>query len=179
VRRLAVAVSFVAVLSSACTGGPSNAVPDASRLPPGVVCEWAVVVRVVDGDTVRVRLDGVEEPVRYIGIDTPELSHPTRGVEPFAREAASLNRELVDGHALCLERDVSERDRFGRLLRYAWLEDGTMVNERLVEAGLARVATFPPDVRYIEDRFVPAERAARESARGMWAGGGANREESE
>lgn len=122
----------------------------------------------VDGDTIRVRIDGVEERVRYIGIDTPELSHPTLGVEPFGPEAAAYNEELVDGRLLCLETDVSDRDRFGRLLRYAWLEDGTMVNELLVAAGMARVATFPPDVKYIESLFVPAQRDAAEARRGLW-----------
>lgn len=151
----------------ACTGAAPRT-PDGSRLPAGVVCEWATVVRVVDGDTVRVLLGGVEERVRYIGIDTPELSHPTRGVEPFAREAAELNEQLAGGRLVCLERDVSDRDRFGRLLRYAWLEDGTMVNERLVEAGMARVATFPPDVRYVDERLLPAQRSAAEAGRGIW-----------
>ena len=143
--------------------------PDGSRLPAGVVCDWATVVRVVDGDTIRVLLDGVEERVRYIGIDTPELSHPTLGVEPFGPEASAFNEQLVGGRLLCLEGDVSDRDRFGRLLRYAWLEDGTMVNVRLLEAGLATVATFPPDVKYVESLLLPAQRAAAESARGLWA----------
>ncbi len=137
-------------------------------LPAGVVCEWAPVVRVVDGDTIRVRIDGVEERVRYIGIDTPELSHPTLGVEPFGAVASSFFEQLAGGRRFCLERDVSDRDRFGRLLRYAWLEDGTMVNERLVAAGMARVVTFPPDVKYIEERLLPAQRSAAEAGRGIW-----------
>lgn len=147
----------------------ATATPDASRLPPGVVCDWATVVRVVDGDTIRARIDGVEEPVRYIGIDTPETVHPTLGVQPFGPEASAYNGELVSGRFLCLERDVSDRDRYGRLLRYAWLEDGTMVNELLLQAGLAVVVTFPPDVKYVEDRLLPAQRAAAEAGRGLWA----------
>jgi micrococcal nuclease len=127
------------------------------------------VVRVVDGDTIRVRIDGVEERVRYIGIDTPELSHPTRGVEPFGPEASAYNEQLVRRRQVCLERDVSDRDRYGRLLRYAWLEDGRMVNEVLVEAGMARVATFPPDVKYIDERLLPAQRSAAAAGRGIWS----------
>lgn len=167
--RLAVAIWFAAFLSAACSGEPSTASPGDSRLPPDVVCEWTPVVRVVDGDTIRVLIDGVEERVRYIGIDAPELSHPTRGLEPFGPEAAAFNEQLAGGRRLCLERDVSDRDRFGRLLRYAWLEDGTMVNVRLLEAGLARVVTFPPDVKYIESVFLPAQQAAAKSGTGLWS----------
>ncbi|MBE0610036.1 MAG: thermonuclease family protein [Dehalococcoidia bacterium] len=166
-RRLALGSCLLALLSVACTGRSPGA-PDGSGLPAGVVCEWATVVRVVDGDTIRVRIDGVEERVRYIGIDTPELSHPTLGVEPFGPEASTFNEQLAGGRRVCLERDVSDRDRFGRLLRYAWLEDGTMVNERLVAAGMARVVTFPPDVKYIEERLLPAQRSAAEAGRGIW-----------
>ena len=170
-RATDVLLLFFLLLATACSSidpASSDRTPDASRLPPGVVCQWAPVVRVVDGDTIRVLLDGAEEPVRYIGIDTPEPSHPTLGAEPFGPEASAFNEQLVGGGLLCLERDVSARDRYGRLLRYAWLEDGTMVNERLVEAGLARVATFPPDVRYIEARLLPAQRLAAEAGRGIW-----------
>lgn len=167
-RRLSVGSCFLALLCVACAGRSPSA-PDSSRLPQGVVCDWATVVRVVDGDTIRVLIGGLEEPVRYIGIDTPEIRHPTLGVEPFGPEAAAYHEGLVHGRFLCLERDVSDRDRYGRLLRYAWLEDGTMVNERLVEAGMARVATFPPDVRYIETRLLPAQRLATEAGRGIWA----------
>lgn len=152
----------------ACTGRPASA-PGGSRLPAGVVCEWVTVVRVVDGDTIRVRIDGAEEPVRYIGIDTPETAGSPQGEEPFGPEATDYHRQLLGGGPVCLERDVSNRDRFGRLLRYAWLEDGTMVNELLVEAGLARVVTFPPDVRYIEGRLLPAQRTAAEARRGIWS----------
>jgi micrococcal nuclease len=127
------------------------------------------VVRVVDGDTIRVLLDGVEERVRYIGIDTPETAGSPGGEEPFGPEAADYHRQLLGDGQVCLERDVSERDRFGRLLRYAWLEDGTMLNVRLLEAGMARVVTFPPDVKYIESLFLPAQGAAAEAGRGLWA----------
>jgi micrococcal nuclease len=68
---------------------------------------------------------------------------------------------------VCLERDLSERDRYGRLLRYAWLEDGRMVNEVLVLEGFAVTDTVPPDVKYV-DRFTAAQAAAREAERGIW-----------
>ncbi|MCZ7577309.1 MAG: thermonuclease family protein [Dehalococcoidia bacterium] len=93
---------------------------------------------------------------------------PRTAWSPSVPEAAAYNEELVDGRSLCLETDVSDRDRFGRLLRYAWLEDGTMVNELLVAAGMARVATFPPDVKYTESLLLPAQQAAAEAGRGLW-----------
>ena len=103
--------------------------------------ESARVVRVIDGDTIVVLLDGEEERVRYIGIDTPELGTMC-GVK-----ARLVNSLLVSGKVVQLEKDVSERDRYGRLLRYVYA-DGVMVNARLVEEGHAKVATYPPDVKY-------------------------------
>ena len=120
--------------------------------------ERATVVRVIDGDTIDVRLeDGGVERVRYIGIDTPETVHPTRGVEPYGPEASAYNAALLARGTVLLEKDVSERDRFDRLLRYVWVEqpggDFLFVNEALVLAGLAVVSTFPPDVKFVE-RFL-------------------------
>ena len=125
----------------------------------------AQVVRVVDGDTIRVRIQGREYPVRYIGIDTPEVD-PRRTVEPLGREATERNRALVQGKIVTLERDVSERDRFGRLLRYVYL-DGRMVNAVLVEEGYARAVAYPPDLKH-QDLFIRLEREAREARHGLW-----------
>lgn len=123
-----------------------------------------------DGDTIRVDFatGTANQAVRYIGMDTPETVHPTLGVQPFGPEASARNKALVGGKRVCLERDISEMDRYGRLLRYAWLEDGRLVNEVLVEEGLAVIDTFPPDVRYVE-RFLAAQLRAREGGRGLWA----------
>ena len=78
-------------------------------------------MRTVDGDTVWVRLPGGIEKVRYIGIDTPEVHHPTRGEEPGGRAATEINRGLVGDRAVRLEPDVQLRDRYGRLLAYVWV----------------------------------------------------------
>ena len=121
---------------------------------------------VVDGDTIHVLIDGVEYRLRYIGIDTPETNHPTLGVQPFGPEASQANSELVEGKTVWLEKDVSETDRYGRLLRYVYVDD-LMVNEELLRRGLARVATFPPDVKYV-DRFLDIQRAAQEGGLGLW-----------
>ena len=128
------------------------------------------MVHVSDGDTVRVDFESALEnqAVRYIGMDTPELADPEDGEQPFARDAAERNLELAGGERVCLEKDVSETDRFGRLLRYVWLEDGTLVNEALLLDGLAVVLTIPPDVQYA-DRFPEAQRRARRDGTGVWA----------
>jgi micrococcal nuclease len=125
---------------------------EADTLPPSE----AVVVEVVDGDTVRVRLgDGREEPVRYIGIDTPE-----RG-EPCFQEATDANARLVEGRRVRLERDVSERDRYDRLLAYVHrVEDDLFVNEALVREGWAEAREYRPDTARA-GRLEAAERGAR------------------
>jgi len=102
-----------------------------------------------------------------IGIDTPETVHPTRGEEPYGREASDRNKQLVSGQTVYLEKDVSETDQYGRLLRYVWLADGSLVNATLVAEGYAQVATYPPDVQYA-DRFLELQREARAEGRGLW-----------
>ncbi|RME49576.1 MAG: hypothetical protein D6796_04710 [Caldilineae bacterium] len=139
-------------------------------LPTGVPLQQAQVVKVVDGDTIHVRLDGQEYTVRYILINTPETKHPTKGTEPFGPEAFEANRRLVEGKTVWLEKDVSETDRYGRLLRYVYV-DGRMVNEELLRLGLAQVVTFPPDVKYVE-RFLAIQRQAQANGVGMWGGWG-------
>jgi micrococcal nuclease len=145
------------------------AVLAATRSSPGPGEEVsATLVRVVDGDTIIVRLpNGRQERVRYIGIDTPELRPE---VEPFAQEATRQNEELLRSGSIRLLLDVQERDRFGRLLAYVWAGD-VFVNERLVADGYALVATYPPNVAYTE-AFVEAERRARAEGRGLWGATG-------
>lgn len=133
--------------------------------------ELATVVRVVDGDTIRVRIGDAEQRLRYIGMDTPESVAPGASVEPYASAASAANSRLVEGAQVVLEHDVSETDRFGRLLRHVWLErpDGwLLVDLELIRLGFAHVATFPPDVKYVE-LYLAAERAARGARRGLWA----------
>jgi len=124
------------------------------------------VVRVVDGDTIHVRIGARVEKVRYIGVNTPEVHHPRKGEEPGGREAAEVNRRLVEGKTVRLELDVQERDRYGRLLAYVWVGD-VMVNAELVRLGYAQVMTIPPNVRY-QEIFVKLQREAREAGRGLW-----------
>jgi len=131
--------------------------------------ETARVVRVVDGDTIRVALPSGEEPVRYIGIDTPESVKPGSPVECFAKRASAFNGELVAGERVRLVRDVEERDRYGRLLAYVYrARDDLFVNAELVRRGYATVATFPPNVAH-EHEFKMLARRARLSGRGLWS----------
>lgn len=185
-RRGLVALSLVLLVSvSACTGtsphapaamdGPSSplapaAIDTAPDRPTGPTQE-ASLMRVMDGDTIRVIVDGVEERVRYIGIDTPELNvSSTATPDPYAEAATAANARLVSGARVVLEKDVSERDRYGRLLRDVWIEnDGVweLVNLALVSEGFAQVSTYPPDVKYA-DALLAAQADARAEGRGLW-----------
>lgn len=126
--------------------------------------EWHQVLRVIDGDTILI---STGESVRYIGIDTPETVDPRKPVEYFGKEAAEYNRKLVEKKKVRLEFDVQERDKYNRLLAYVYLPDGTFVNAELVKQGYARVATYPPNVKY-QDLFLKLEREAREKKIGLW-----------
>lgn len=124
------------------------------------------VTRVVDGDTIEIALNGQKEKVRLIGVDTPETVHPTKGEEPYGKEASDYTKSRLDGQAIILEFDVQERDMYGRLLAYVWL-GSELFNETLVKDGYAQVSTFPPNVKYV-DRFRIAQEQAREQNRGLW-----------
>lgn len=125
--------------------------------------EQARVVRVIDGDTIELE-DG--RSVRYIGIDTPETKHPSKGVECFGQEASDQNVALVANQIVQLEKDVSETDRYGRLLRYVWIGD-RHINQQLVAEGYAHASTYPPDVKY-QDVFRSAQQQAHKQGLGLW-----------
>ncbi len=117
-----------------------------------------MVTQVIDGDTIIIE-GGYH--VRYIGIDTPEI-HPK--TEAFGIEAREANRRLVEGKQVRLERDFSERDRYGRLLRYVYVGD-IFVNAELVRQGLAEAKAYPPDIKY-QDYLEEMEAEARNEERG-------------
>ena len=158
----------------ACEELPSGAAPAmwTTQIPSG--SQPVALIEVTDGDTIRVNVDGREEPVRLILIDAPETRDPNNPPECFGQEATSYVSWLLSlGGDLYLETDVSDRDRFGRLLRYVWLDFGGgevyLVNEALVRAGYAAFSTFPPDVKYVEE-MREAGRFAREHGYGLWSG---------
>ncbi|KKR75777.1 MAG: WD40 domain protein beta Propeller [Candidatus Levybacteria bacterium GW2011_GWA2_40_8] len=117
----------------------------------------------IDGDTIKIENNIV---VRYIGIDTPETVHPSKPVQCYGKEASDKNKELVEGKEVKLEKDVSETDKYDRLLRYVWLGD-ILVNEYLVHEGYAQSSSYPPDIKY-QERFIEAQRQAREEKKGLW-----------
>jgi|SRR6185295_2701118 micrococcal nuclease len=167
-------ISLVALVSPSLSSDPAPS-PSPSAPSPHPLARGerdGEVVRTVDGDTIYVRLATGVEKVRYIGVDTPEVHHPTRGEEPGGREAAVVNRRLLGDRPVRLETDVQLRDRYGRLLAYVWARrpDGglVMVNAELVRLGYAAVMTVPPNVRHAAlFRRLAAE--AREQHRGLWA----------
>ncbi len=161
-RRLALA----AILLTACSNG-SRAEPIAS---PSVLDANATVEYVVDGDTVDMVIDGVEERVRLIGIDTPETKKENTPIECFGPEATAFTQSLLpEGTAVYLERDVEARDIYGRLLAYAYVaETGTFVNLEIVREGYAQPLTIPPNVAHSTE-FVDAARSAERNNAGLWA----------
>ena len=135
-------------------------IADASSGP-----ETASVSRVIDGDTIEVTLRGETPSVRLLLVDTPEVHG---GEECYGPEASAyVSSLLAEGTEVRLERDVTDVDFFGRLLRYVYLADGRMLNELLVEGGYATVYRFPSDVRH-EQRLRDAEDRAREAGAGLW-----------
>lgn len=149
--------------------------PAPAEAPAETQFETATVTRVVDGDTIEVRLaGGAVERVRLIGVDTPES---TRQVEPYGQEAANFTRSKLSDKTVYLEKDVTDRDRFDRLLRYVWLADPgeiseqeirtSMFNAVLLLGGYAQVATFPPNVKYV-DYFTKFQTEARNANAGLW-----------
>ncbi|MBN1333335.1 MAG: thermonuclease family protein [Synergistales bacterium] len=140
---------------------------------PGKAAEGqlsAKVVDVIDGDTITISINDKLERLRYLGIDTPELHHPQRGVEELGVAAFLFNKGLVLNRVVSLELDVLERDKYGRLLAYVWLKDGNnarMVNEELVRSGFALPLTIPPNLKYTE-LISRAFAHARAEKRGLW-----------
>lgn len=123
--------------------------------------EVAYVIQVIDGDTIEVFLNEKSYRVRYIGIDSPEIG--MSGSE----EATEANRGLVEGQILELEKDVSNTDQHGRLLRYVYLSDGTLVNAQLVALGYAVAVAYPPDIKY-QEMLKAKQLVAQENGLGLW-----------
>ena len=130
-------------------------------VPQNTQRDQAQLIRVIDGDTIEVAVNGETRKVRYIGMDTPENG------DTFFTEATDANNQLVTGQTLTLVKDVSETDRYDRLLRYVFVGDNIFVNYELVNQGYAQIATFPPDVA-CEELFREAQTNARDSERGLW-----------
>lgn len=125
------------------------------------------VVKVVDGDTFKIEFRGESKSVRMIGIDTPEVNHPSEPVQCYGVEASLKTKELVEGKEVRLEQDVSQTDRYGRILAYVWVDE-VFINEKIVKEGYAFSSSYPPDVKY-QDILDEAEIFARENKAGLWS----------
>ncbi len=144
------------LFAAACTN-------DAAAPPDDIQGETAQVTRVIDGDTIDVRIDGVGYRVRYIGVNTPESD------EPCYAEATAANAALVSSKTVTLVRDVSETDPYGRLLRYIYV-DHTLINAELVRNGWAESVEYPPDTARAAE-FRTLEREATAANRGCHPSG--------
>ncbi len=122
------------------------------------------VVRVVDGDTFEI--EGGEK-IRMIGIDTPETVDPRKSVQCFGKEASNKTKELLEGKTVRLVKDVSERDKYQRLLRYVYVGD-IFINDLLVRDGFAKSSSYPPDIKF-QEQFRQSEEVARNGKVGLWS----------
>ncbi len=159
-------VVLAAVLLTACSNGSRHE----SDESPTALDANATVEYVVDGDTVDMIIDGVEERVRLIGIDTPETKKANTPIQCFGPEATAFTQSLLpEGTAVYLERDVEARDVYGRLLAYAYVaQTGAFVNLEIVREGYAQPLTIPPNVAHSAE-FVDAARAAERDNAGLWS----------
>lgn len=175
-------ISSLVVIISVIVGSISFGLPqlatkpeilgDATRQIGGISSQLAVVNRVIDGDTIEVIQDQQKYTVRLVGMNTPETVDPRRPVECFGHEASDETKKLLTGKQVYLAKDVSETDKFNRLLRLVYLpidhEQILFVNEYLVRQGYAQVLTYPPDVRF-EPVFIQAQQYAQQHQLGLWS----------
>ena len=160
------ALTLLAVLIAILVSGGCEPAADDDGSQTGPRSASVEVTRVVDGDTVEVRIDGEIEDVRYIGVDTPESVKPGEPVECYALAAGDFNERLVEGERVRLVFDAERRDTYGRLLAYVYLGD-RFVNAELVRRGYATTLTIAPNDRFA-DLFARLERRAGAQGRGLW-----------
>jgi micrococcal nuclease len=128
----------------------------------------AKILDVVDGDTMKILIGNKKETIRLLLVDTPETVHPTKPIEPFGKEASTYAKDMLSDQNVEIQLDVSERDKYGRLLCYLYI-NGKMFNELLLEKGLARVAyVYPPNIKYV-DEFRKIQSAAQKEKVGLWS----------
>ena len=130
------------------------------------------VISVTDGDTIKIAIDDATETIRLIGVDTPETVHPSEPVECFGREASNKTKSVLMNSKVRIEKDPSqgERDHYGRLLAYVFLEDGTNFNQLLIEEGYAYEYTYDATYKY-QSEFKQAQRSAEMNKKGLWGEG--------
>lgn len=144
----ALALSVLLILSTTCAASGK---------------ELYKVLRTVDGDTIVLEKIG---KVRLIGVDTPETKHPKKPVEYFGKEASKFLTEMLEGKSVSIEYDQTIKDKYNRTLGYVYLEDGTLVNGKIIEEGYGFAYTRFPFARL--EQFRTLERGAREKSKGLW-----------
>ncbi len=137
---------------------------------PNTVGVYYKVSKISDGDTLHVIIEGNDETIRLIGINTPETVDPRRTVECFGKEASDRMKEIAKGKIVRLEYDDSQslRDTYGRLLAYVYLEDGQMINRKMVAEGYAYEYTYMTPYKY-QREFRELQNLAQSAKRGLWA----------
>ena len=142
----------------------------------------AFVIRIIDGDTLKIIINGRKERIRLIGIDAPESRKNKKAYRDAARTHKDLNtiiemgkkstaflkRLIKPGDKIFIEFDIQLRDKYGRLLGYVYLDNGQMLNEEILKAGYATLMTIPPNIKYVS-KFYKAYLEARRNKRGLWA----------
>jgi len=168
-RRCARTLSLVAISMLVSASAAACADDGADASASGGNQSNATIVRVVDGDTVVATVNGTDERVRLIGIDTPESVKENTPVECYGKEASARTTELLPrGTPVRLVLDAEPRDRYGRLLAYVYrTSDNMFVNKTLVAEGFANSYVYPPNVAHT-DELKAAARAARSAGTGLW-----------
>lgn len=165
-------ISGLGLISLSIQAVPQKPAPEPSaKSVQGLQGEKALVTKVVDGDTLEVQISGNDFKVRLVGIDTPETVDPRRSVGCFGKQASGEVKNLLSGKEVILQKDITNTDKYKRLLRYVYLplENGNLlfVNDYLVREGFAKVYTYPPDVKF-NKQFLEAQQFARENKKGLW-----------
>ena len=173
---IAFVIAIILLGSSFLFGlNPGKQIPETAPSPASSAVsidgDKVLVTKVIDGDTIKVNTGGKEVTVRILGVDTPETVDPRKSVQCFGKEASNEAKRLLTGKTVILQKDVSDKDKYDRLLRYVFLPlgDGRILNigDYLIREGYAHTLTIPPDVKYA-DQFLEAQRQAREAKKGLW-----------
>lgn len=160
------ALTLVSLLS--LVGCSSSKEPTTAASKESSTTTSATVIRVIDGDTVDVSLEGTETRVRLLNVDTPETKHPNKNVQCLGPEATTfLEGKLPEGTSVTLEYDVEKTDKFGRTLAGVFLSDGEFVNEEIARAGLGTAVVFEPNSKFYQ-RVLNAQNSAANSGVGLF-----------
>ena len=137
---------------------------------PNTVGTYYDVTKVTDGDTIHIEMGGKDEVVRLLGINTPETVDPRRPVQCSGKEASNRMKDIAQGKIVRLEYDDSQdlRDAYNRVLAYVYLEDGQMLNRKMVAEGYAYEYTYLTPYKY-QKEFRQLQQLAQSSGRGLWA----------